>query len=487
VGLQLPQVEVLGKCEARTADLHSVVGAIGEHQKARRLRVDLRLRSRRRSAGDQLAGATEPREGRVVAAGKPVALREQDLRLCGALEVALGDHPLQRERHQRLLASLADTEVGPRVAQHEGGPLAVLLRGQLERPREELHRGRQRAQGERPLAGIQERAPRGLLEAGGALARRAGEIEGGPIVVREELRAVLGAVPRERIDPLGCETMFLSTAEPRDLCVRHVAHQQMPKRILGLARHRAAPFPANELLALECVEPLLDSRGRKPTERPERTRPEHLADHRRVLEQELLLGGKAVEACRDDPLHRFREPVVGEAAVAQHANVLLGVERVPARSREQRGLHVGVDHRAVEQQADQPSGVCVGEWPEGYRCGVRLPTAPARAALEQFGPRGRDEEQRHATRPLRQVVDEIQEALVRPVEVLEDEHGGPQLRERLEEPAPCRERLAPAVIRIGNAAEPEQRAKVADDPVRLRRVLQHGTGRLGELRLGHVR
>ena len=133
VGLELPQVELLGEREAFTADLDGLLRAAREHEEPRGLRVDLRLRGRCRPVGDERAGATEPREGRVVAAGEPVALREQHLRLSRALEVPLGDHSLQGPRHQRLLAALTDTEVGPRVAQDEGGPPAVLFRRELER------------------------------------------------------------------------------------------------------------------------------------------------------------------------------------------------------------------------------------------------------------------------------------------------------------------------------------------------------------------
>ena len=129
----------------------------------------------------------------------------------------------------------------------------------------------------------------------------------------------------------------------------------------------------------------------------------------------------------------------------------------------------------------------VGERAERYGRGVRLPTAPARATLEQLGSRGRDEKQRDAARPLRQVVDEIQEALVPPVEVLEHEHRGALLRERLEEPTPRRERLAPAVVRVGGAAEAEQRAKMAEDPLRLCGVRQQHAGRFCELAFGDVR
>ena len=42
------------------------------------------------------------------------------------------------------------------------------------------------------------------------------------------------------------------------------------------------------------------------------------------------------------------------AALAQHADELLGIERVAAGPREQRGLRLGRQDAAVEQAADQP-------------------------------------------------------------------------------------------------------------------------------------
>jgi hypothetical protein len=66
------------------------------------------------------------------------------------------------------------------------------------------------------------------------------------------------------------------------------------------------------------------------------------------------------------------------------------------------------------------------------------------------------------------VVDEVEQALVSPVQVLEDEHERPPLRELLQEEPPRGEGLAPAVAaRLRFAADADERAQVAFYPASL--------------------
>ena len=61
---------------------------------------------------------------------------------------------------------------------------------------------------------------------------------------------------------------------------------------------------------------------------------------------------------------------------------------------------------------------------------------------EQLRAGGADDEQRNAARPVHEIVDEVEQCLVGPMQVLEDEDERALLRERFQEPAPGRERLA---------------------------------------------
>ena len=63
----------------------------------------------------------------------------------------------------------------------------------------------------------------------------------------------------------------------------------------------------------------------------------------------------------------------------------------------------------------------VGERLEGEADERPRARPPARPALDQLGPSERDDRQRHARAPVEHVVDEVEQAGVGPVEVLEQE------------------------------------------------------------------
>jgi hypothetical protein len=64
---------------------------------------------------------------------------------------------------------------------------------------------------------------------------------------------------------------------------------------------------------------------------------------------------------------------------------------------------------------------------------------------EQLRPSGTDNQDRNAARPVGEVVDEVEQAVVGEMEILEDEHEGTLLCERLEEAPPGGERFVAAV------------------------------------------
>ena len=77
---------------------------------------------------------------------------------------------------------------------------------------------------------------------------------------------------------------------------------------------------------------------------------------------------------------------------------------------------------------------------------IELAAAPARAPLEQLGPRGCDRQQRDVGDPVDELVHEVEQALVRPVQVLEDDHQRPLLGHRFEKATPSREGGLPTVV-----------------------------------------
>jgi hypothetical protein len=78
-----------------------------------------------------------------------------------------------------------------------------------------------------------------LSRAGGA-----GELERLTIVVREQLRAILGSVLREQLDPLGGEAVLLRSGRARNRAVGDVADEDVQERVLALALDGRAPLAA---------------------------------------------------------------------------------------------------------------------------------------------------------------------------------------------------------------------------------------------------
>ena len=143
---------------------------------------------------------------------------------------------------------------------------------------------------------------------------------------------------------------------------------------------------------------------------------------------------------------------------------LLGVERVPACPRDERLLRLGVEERPIEQREDEAGGVLVRKRREGDGRRVALASSPARSAVEELGPGGAQDQQRDAVHPIDEVVDEVEQAFVGPVQILEHEHRGPALGERLDEPPPSGERFATLVARQVVASETDERPEVSRHP-----------------------
>ena len=130
----------------------------------------------------------------------------------------------------------------------------------------------------------------------------------------------------------------------------------------GLAGDRGAPLAAHELLALQPQKAFLHLRARPFGQRLQGAEPEDLPDDGRVLDQRLLLGCQRVEAGGDDPLDRLRERQAGAGArLGEHANVLLRVERVPARVGQELGGPPVLQRLLRKQRADQVLRLLVGE------------------------------------------------------------------------------------------------------------------------------
>ncbi len=108
----------------------------------------------------------------------------------------------------------------------------------------------------------------------------------------------------------------------------------MAEDVRRLPGDRRATFAPDELPALERRQPVLDRAPTGCEGGGHGTDPEDLPDDRRGLDESLLVRRKGVQPGGDDPLDGLRKRKL-PLRLHQHANVLLCVKRIPARSCEQ--------------------------------------------------------------------------------------------------------------------------------------------------------
>ncbi len=142
----------------------------------------------------------------------------------------------------------------------------------------------------------------------------------------------------------------------------------------------------------------------------------------------------------------------GALALLVRPNELASEERIAA----------GAIHDAVGHPSGDSLGEQVDELPRLVRAQrfeadgrkVAPPAAPLRTAIEEFRAGEGDHDERRRRTRQRHVLDEIEEAVAGPVEVLEHHHDRPASRECLDQQAPRGKELVPvALLGLGGAAE----------------------------------
>ena len=176
-------------------------------------------------------------------------------------------------------------------------------------------------------------------------------------------------------------------------------------------------------------------------------------------------------------------PLDQQAAILQHPHVLLRVQadcprRAPSSACcTSAGSSAWSSSAATSRAVSSPdSGVS-----ESVLAFV-LPPAPVLPALEQLGPGRADDQQRHRAGAVSQQVDEVQQRVVGPVDVLEHQHRRAVLGECLEEPPPRRERLRPdhcsPPVECRAPPIPTKRPQVPHHPLAIPLVQDHRRDRL---------
>ena len=201
---------------------------------------------------------------------------------------------------------------------------------------------------------------------------------------------------------------------------------------------------------------------------------EHLALDGPALDHPPLVVAEPVEARREQDPDRRRDlhapqvsradpvPVLlaQEPVVHEHPQHLLDEEGVALR----RGLDPGAglgQRRPPEEVVDEALRLRLGQRLEEDRRGVELPSAPGRAQVEELGAREADEEDGRVPRPVGDVLDEVEERRLAPVDVVEDDHDRPPAREDLEQVPHGPEALLGRADLASEADEP--RHELGDD------------------------
>ena len=213
-------------------------------------------------------------------------------------------------------------------------PLEARL--QLDRAQQQPPRGAVRLAGEGPSPCELERS-RGLgPELLGNAAVELGDERGRPF---EVVRLSLGAlVDGPATEPLCERSMQARPLALREAAVGDVADQDVPEPICELAGQGRDGLVGQELPLDEALERGGDVERR--VELLERTAPEHPADERAVPEHGAAVGRQAVDARRDQRLHRVRDPRGGAVALLrEQSDRLLDEEGVSLRLVEERTSH----------------------------------------------------------------------------------------------------------------------------------------------------
>ncbi len=214
--------------------------------------------------------------------------------------------------------------------------------------------------------------------------------------------------------------------------------------------------------------------------RRERSRPERVAHDGRVLQDRALGGRERVEPRRDQPVDRLgqgdRRDVRDRSLVREHPDELERVQRVASGAGHERPLRLGREHRPHEQLREQALHVVLGERRQRHRRRVRLAGAPVAPDVEQLRSRRPHEQQRHVLEVFAELIEEVQHGRVRPVEILDHEHGRSLCRLGGQERRPRGERLlAVGRRRALGVDQAQQRREPGAQPVDVLRAERERT------------
>ena len=278
---------------------------------------------------------------------------------------------------------------------------------------------------------------------------------------------------------------------PRQRLVGDPADQVLEEPVLAALGRARVGLDREQLLADQPAEERFQPFGAGAADRRQGGAGEGLAEHGGVLEQPALLRGEPVEAGRDQGVQGLGDlqvldragDVVAVAAAFQQAPVQQHPHRLDRVQRDALGPLQDLVAETGGQARDQPGQQLLHERDrqrlQRHRGAGAAPGGPVGVAVVQLGPGEHDHEQGVAPGPVEQVVDEVEQGRVGPLEVLEHQHGRGPLAEALEEPPPGREQLV--ALGGGQLLEAEEVGQAGLDPAALLGVGDVGGHGLGQL------
>ncbi len=118
---------------------------------------------------------------------------------------------------------------------------------------------------------------------------------------------------------------------------------------------------------------------------------------------------------------RRHDDLVALVALAHHREHLLDVERVSLRRLDDALARLGVESRIGHEVLDQLLALVLAERLEQQRSRVELPASPAGPRVEELGSRHAEEEDRRVAREIGDVLDEVEERRLGPLEIVEED------------------------------------------------------------------
>ena len=214
----------------------------------------------------------------------------------------------------------------------------------------------------------------------------------------------------------------LCSGRLRQRVVGRVPDQQVAEAVGVLAGKLRLVGP-DELLADQAVQARLHLRlfG---SESLHGATVEDSALDRAALEHATLGRLELVEPRGEQCLDRPRHGDLAVARVLDERDHLLDEERVSFRRVADPLLESRLEAVVAEQLLEQLVGLCCAQRLEQDRRRVELATAPARALVQQFRSREAEEQQRRVPREIGDVLEQVEEGWLAPVDVVEDGHEG---------------------------------------------------------------